>query len=195
MSEATTSGTGSLPASQSRTSLGHTPSLWASRTCPQAMRSNSRLSCAGVNVPSDSWRTVPRDELRLARGRVLPGHLSGQPLSRMARALRLTPGQLLTEVDRKRWTRDYSLPRHLGRFRQKQGAGGGQASGKTVPRRASITLVTSRHASVSCLKMSRPASTGVGRLGLISVRFDRFSNSPLNRMGFRRWLVLSADTE
>src|SRR5712692_6442940 len=106
-------------------------------------------------------RTVPRDELRLARGRVLPVHLSGQPLSRMARALRLTPGQLLTEVDRERWTRDYSLPRHLlGRFGQKPGAGGGQASGKTVPRRAPITLVTSRYASVSCLKMSRP---GVNR--------------------------------
>src|SRR5437764_5042783 len=49
MSEATSSGTGSLPASQSRTSLGHTPSFCASRTCPQAMRRNSRLSCAGVN--------------------------------------------------------------------------------------------------------------------------------------------------
>src|SRR5713101_278763 len=48
ISKATTSGTGSLPASQSRTSLGHTPSFWASRTCPQAMRRNSRLSCAGV---------------------------------------------------------------------------------------------------------------------------------------------------
>src|SRR5437588_151635 len=52
MSEATSSGTGSLPASQSRTSLGHTPSFWASRPCPQAMRRNSRLSCAGVNVSS-----------------------------------------------------------------------------------------------------------------------------------------------
>src|SRR6266550_2021830 len=49
MSEATRSGTGSLPASQSRTSLGHTPSFRASRTCPQAIRRNSRLSCAGVN--------------------------------------------------------------------------------------------------------------------------------------------------
>src|SRR5712691_8047976 len=49
MSEATISGTGSLPASQSRTSLGHTPSFCASRTCPHAMRRNSRLSCAGVN--------------------------------------------------------------------------------------------------------------------------------------------------
>src|SRR5437667_132332 len=49
ISEATSSGTGSLPASQSRTSLGHTPSFWASRPCPQAMRRNSRLSCAGVN--------------------------------------------------------------------------------------------------------------------------------------------------
>jgi len=55
MSEATTSGTGSLPASHSRTSVGHTPSFWASRACPQAMRRNSRFSCAEVNVPSDRW--------------------------------------------------------------------------------------------------------------------------------------------
>src|SRR3989442_8047607 len=108
-------------------------------------------------------RTVPRDELRLARGRVLPGHRSGQPLSRMARALRLTPGQLLTEVDRKRWTRDYSLPRHLlGRFRQKQGAGGGQASSKTG---AAAGVDHARHVSTCERKLfenERPASSGVG---------------------------------
>src|SRR5204862_1182107 len=51
MSEATTSGTGSLPVSHSRTSVGHTPSFWASRACPHAMRRNSRFSCAGVNLP------------------------------------------------------------------------------------------------------------------------------------------------
>src|SRR6266851_8563344 len=72
ISEATTSGTGSLPASQSRTSLGHTPSFWASRTCPQAMRCNSRLSCAGFNVSSDSWAdrrvSLPARGREISRG-------------------------------------------------------------------------------------------------------------------------------
>jgi hypothetical protein len=44
MSEATTSGTGSFPDSQSRTSVGHTPSFSASRAFPHEMRRNSRFS-------------------------------------------------------------------------------------------------------------------------------------------------------
>ena len=51
MSEATISGTGTFPKSQSRTSVGHTPSFSAKRAFPHAMRRNSRFSCAGVNVP------------------------------------------------------------------------------------------------------------------------------------------------
>src|SRR5688572_20174495 len=51
MSEATTSGTGSFPKSQSRTSAGHTPSFSASRAFPHDRRRNSRFNCAGVNVP------------------------------------------------------------------------------------------------------------------------------------------------
>src|SRR2546430_13461727 len=44
MSEATISGTGSFPESQSWTSVGHTPSFSASRTFTHEMRSNSRFS-------------------------------------------------------------------------------------------------------------------------------------------------------
>jgi len=62
MSEATTSGTGSLPASQSRTSVGHTPSFSASRACPHEMRFSSRLNCAGVNAPPIVVPMLPRDE-------------------------------------------------------------------------------------------------------------------------------------
>ncbi len=88
MSEATSSGTGSLPASQSRTSLGHTPSFWARRTCPQAMRRNSRLSCAGVNVSSVALRSThpvsplgrrPRIDRDAARGINLPDRWSRLP--------------------------------------------------------------------------------------------------------------------
>src|SRR5713226_1284726 len=85
ISEATTSGTGSLPASQSRTSLGHTPSFWASRTCPQAMRCNSRLSCAGVNRSSVMIERPPC-------GRVPPALRSKHSVSalrRRPRGLRL----------------------------------------------------------------------------------------------------------
>ena len=51
MSEATTSGTGSFPNNQSRTSVGHTPSFSASRAFPHAMRRNSRFNWAGVKIP------------------------------------------------------------------------------------------------------------------------------------------------
>jgi hypothetical protein len=51
MSDATIAGTGSLPESQSRTSVGHTPSFSASRAFPHEMRRNSRFNCAGVKTP------------------------------------------------------------------------------------------------------------------------------------------------
>jgi len=63
MSEATTSGTGSFPKSQSRTSVGHTPSFSASRAFPHAMRRISRFSCAGVNIPPIVERMLSRQEV------------------------------------------------------------------------------------------------------------------------------------
>jgi hypothetical protein len=60
MSEATTSGTGFFPESQSRTSVGHTPSFLASRAFPHAMRRNSRFSCAGVKLPPIVERMLSR---------------------------------------------------------------------------------------------------------------------------------------
>src|SRR5467141_4555358 len=64
MSDATKGGTGCLPASQSRTSVGQTPSLWASRACPQARRRNSRFSCAAVKSPPIVGQLLPCGPLK-----------------------------------------------------------------------------------------------------------------------------------
>src|SRR3989475_9380324 len=94
MSEATTSGTGSLPASHSRTSVGHTPSFWASRACPQAMRRNSRFSCAGVNAPSDCWTAA----FRQRRDRASPRYSNHPPKGSQYRTEPCPPSCGLTVI-------------------------------------------------------------------------------------------------
>ncbi len=64
MSKATIAGTGSSPASQRRTSLGHTPSFRARTACPQAMRRSSRFSCVGDMVEGSTNILRSRDPER-----------------------------------------------------------------------------------------------------------------------------------